>query len=521
MHDILSNSVSLNLAIVGGGQSCKFFLELFRYETFAHIQVKVIAVCDIDTDAVGFILAQELGIFTTTDFRALFDLEYLDGIIELTNNKEVLIELILQRPKHVWILEHNVGQLMRRLFTVDQQLQSTEQKVLFEKAITEFLIQQAKQRIVVLNTDFTIAEANDAYLRSVGKKREDVIGALCYKVIHEFNAPCDSIHNGMDCPMVETIRSGASAQVIHPDPTAGDPTAYCDIVTYPVKDASGQTVRVIEIWRDITTEISSHWQKREMELKSNLNKLVQEDRLISLGKLVASCVHEINNPIQGLLTFSQLMSDMLTQKSLTDDEIGKLRKFSALMSNELERCGCIVSGLLSFSRESQMELKDIDLNEVLTSVIELTRHKMELSDIYLKINLTPKALYIHGDRNRLQQCFLNLIFNAIEAIQSGGNIEVVSAMSGDSRYAKVEIQDSGPGIAAEHLDHIYDPFFTTKEIGEGTGLGLSIVYGVVKNHKGNLKVHSQEGKGTTFVLQLPLERPQTECEPKRDSLSNH
>jgi signal transduction histidine kinase len=416
----------------------------------------------------------------------------------------------------VWILEHNVGQLMRRLFTVDQILQSTEQQVIFQKTITEFLIQQAKQRIVVLNTDFTIAEVNDAYLHAVGKTREEVVGAHCYQIIHGFDAPCESIHNGMACPMVETIRSGASAQVIHPDPTAQESMAYCDIVTYPVKDARGKIVRVIEIWRDITTEISSRWEKREMELKSNLNQLVQEDRLISLGKLVASCVHEINNPIQGLLTFSHLMSDILKQKSLTDEEISKLHKISGLMSEELERCGCIVSGLLSFSRESPMELRNIDINAVLSSVIELTRHKMELSEIYLKMDLTSKTLYIHGDRNRLQQCFLNLIFNAIEAIPDGGNLEVNSVISEDGRSAIVEFRDSGPGIPAQHLDHIYDPFFTTKEIGEGTGLGLSIVYGVVKNHKGSIKVHTQEGLGTTFILQFPLEKPQIEFEQEND-----
>ena len=387
---------------------------------------------------------------------------------------------------------------------VDQKLRSAEQKIVFEKAVRDFLIQQNQQCIVVINTDFTIEAVNDAYLATVGKEREEVIGAHCYRLIHGFDAPCDTLRNGLVCPLLETLRTGRSAKGIHPVAIGEQASAFHDIVTYPVRDSSGKTVRVIEIWRDIGREISSRWEKRERELKSDLNKLIQEDRLISLGKLVASCVHEINNPIQGLLTFSHLMKKMLATDALADAEVAELRAFTGIMADELERCGKIISGLLSFSRETHNAFKDVNLNEVISTVVNLIRHRIELQDLTFRLDLTHAPLFVHGDRNRLQQCFLNLVFNAIEAMGPGGRLEIVSTGKTVERIAEVEIRDTGHGIPRKHLDHIYDPFFTTRAMGEGTGIGLSIVYGVVKNHQGEIKVHSNVGRGTTFTIQLPL-----------------
>jgi len=236
------------------------------------------------------------------------------------------------------------------------------------------------------------------------------------------------------------------------------------------------------------------------ELKSDLQKLVQEDRMISLGKLMASCAHEINNPIQGLLTFSHLMQEILAEGKPSSKDLEQFKKYLSLMSKELERCGSIVSGLLSFSRESPREHKDIDLNEVLDAVITLTRHKMELRNVDLISYLYPELLMIHGNGHELQQCFLNLIFNAIEAMPQGGQLNIISKLERAKKNVRVEIVDTGYGISRENLDHIFDPFFTTKEQGEGTGLGLSIVHSVIKNHGGNIKVSSKVGEGTSFVL---------------------
>jgi signal transduction histidine kinase len=505
MNQLPPPKISLKLAIVGGGRACHFFLKLVRSRNLPLLDIDIIGVCDINPQAKGLLMAKQLGIYTTSNFKNLFTLKDLDGIIELTNNRNVLVDLIRLRPERIGIIEHNIGRLLRDLFTVDQKLRSAERQIVFEKAVHDFLIQQSRQCIVVINTDFTIDAVNDAYLKTVEKKIDEVIGAHCYRVIHGLDAPCDTLRNGIICPMVETLRTGGATKGIHSLWMGSQKAAkYHDVVTFPVKDAKGVIIRVIEIWMDIGHEIASRWEQREGELKSDLNKLIQEDRLISLGKLVASCVHEINNPIQGLLTFSHLMKEMLAGDHFEKTEVVKLREFNEIMANELERCGNIIRGLLSFSHESKKTFKVIDLNEVLAMVGGLVRHRIELQDLQFKMALTSNPILVNGNLNQLQQCFLNLVFNAIEAMNPGGHLDIVSSFKQDKQSAEVKIRDTGHGIPKQHLSHIYDPFFTTKPIGEGTGMGLSIVYGVVKHHRGKISVTSKVKKGTTFCVQFPV-----------------
>ena len=495
---------TINLAIVGGGRTCKRFLELLQNESLPYLDINVVGVCDINPEAEGLILAKKRGIYTTDNFQDLFNIKTLDSILELTGNRDVLMEILSQRPKGIGVLEHHIGRLMRKLFDVDQRLRSAEEQLTFEKNFSDFLIQESTAAIVILNTDFTIVETNEAYLQTVNKTKNDVIGAHCYEISHGFNAPCSSSQPGLKCPMVETLRTGRSAHVIHEHLEPGDHLKFCNVVTYPLRDKNGEIFRVIEVWRDITKELSYRWETKVEELKSDLQKLVQEDRIISLGKLAASCAHEINNPIQGLLTFSHLMEEMLAERQLSASDLAQFKKYLAIMSRELVRCGSIVSGLLSFSREPKLEYLDLDCNEVLDIVLKLTRHTMNINNIKLVTDFSPKPLMIKGDSNQLQQCLLNLIFNAIEAMPGGGQLRISSKFDGTEKNALIGIQDTGYGISKENLEHIFDPFFSSKEEGKGTGLGLSIVYGIVKNHKGNINVNSTVGRGSLFTLSFPV-----------------
>jgi len=497
------NKLPLNIAIVGGGKACKFFLQLLKSESFPYLNIDLVGVCDINPEAEGLLMAKQMGIYTTRNFKDLFKIKDLDGIIELTNNKEVLLELIKLRPKTVGIVEHNIGRLLRSLFLIDQELKSAKQQVADEKMISEFLIQQTDEPIVVLNTDFTIFEANEAYIKASGKTKAEVLGAYCYKIFYDFDAPCLVHKPEYECPMVKTLRTGETAHVIIDAPVSGGRSGYFEIVTYPVKNSAGEVERVIEMQRDITKELASRWEKKLQKLKQDFNYLIQEDRMISLGKLVASCAHEINNPLQGLLTFSRLMEDILAKGPPTSKDLGEFKEYLSLMTPELERCGTIVSGLLSFSRETALEYKSINLNEVLEAVIALTRHRMELQNIKLTTHLYPEALWIRGNANRLEQCLLNLVFNAIEAMAGGGELGLMSELDPVEKQVLLEIRDTGSGIQAENLNHIFDPFFTTKEAGQGTGLGLSIVYGIVKNHKGHIHAESEVGQGSSFLLKFP------------------
>jgi len=238
-----------------------------------------------------------------------------------------------------------------------------------------------------------------------------------------------------------------------------------------------------------------------------MRKMIQEDRLVSLGKLVASSVHEINNPIQGLLTFSHIMEEMTAKDSLKPEDLVQIREFVSHMTRELDRCGNIVAGLLAFARESPLDFVNADINDILMTVISLTGHKLELSNINLKTAIDIHSpLIVHGDNHQLQQCFLNLIFNAIEAMPDGGILNISSGLCREDEMVRIEISDNGNGIENKDRGHIFDPFYTTKAEGQGTGLGLSIVYGIIKDHDGDIKVNSIPGKGASFILFFPCVR---------------
>lgn len=496
---------------MGGGRTCRSFLEAIRNLSIPNLKMEVRAVCDVDPSAEGLRLAEEMGIPTIRDYASILAAADLDGILDLTRDPQIFRDLVRRRPQGLWVIDHNLFRFLKERLLSGEICQDADRQVLLERSMSDLLFHQTHEAIILLDPDFTILDANQAYLRAVGRSLKEAVGKRCYETIYGFNSPCSEWQPEMACPMLETMRTGERAHVIHERIGGDGRRAYAALETYPVKDEEGKVVRVIEIRRDITEELPSRWEMRLEELKTNLGKLVQEDRILTLGKLSASCAHEINNPIQGMLTFGHLMRTILEENPLPEKtDLAQFKEYLGLMCSELERCGRIVSGLLSFARESTMERKEVDLNETLQSVITLTKHHMQLQDLTLELSLSEYPLIVRGDPNQLQQCFLNVIFNAIEATPEGGAITIRSSSVAFEglEWAEVVIEDTGCGIGKDALSKIFDPFFTTKPEGKGTGLGLSIVFGVVKGHDGRIGVESEEGRGTRVRLSFPALHPE-------------
>ena len=243
--------------------------------------------------------------------------------------------------------------------------------------------------------------------------------------------------------------------------------------------------------------------KLEREV-SDQARILHQDKMMSLGRLAASVVHEINNPLSGILNYLRLMSRILRQGALTEDREEKFRRYLDLVEKETNRCSQIVSGLLSFSRISPPSFGHVQIDELLQRCILLSQHKLELSGIRLESSIQPNLPPVDGDFNQLQQCVINLIFNAIDAMPEGGNLTLNSRWDGENDKVIITVRDSGRGISPENLPHIFEPFFTTKNEGYGVGLGLSTVYGIMERHNGSVKVESQPGAGTAFKLELPV-----------------
>jgi len=231
--------------------------------------------------------------------------------------------------------------------------------------------------------------------------------------------------------------------------------------------------------------------------------------MMSLGRLAASVAHEINNPLSGILNYVRLMIKILNRGSLGEGYIEKFQRYLTLVESEVSRCSKIVSNLLAFSRKSKLEFSEVDVNELLQKCIMLSQHKLTLQNIQIVTDLGPEVPKVWGDFNQMQQCIINLIFNAVDAMLKGGTLTVESSLKPKEGTIEIRLKDTGGGIAAEDLPHIFDPFFTTKQEGSGLGLGLPTVYGIVDRHKGTITVDSEVGKGTTFTIKLPLiEKPQ-------------
>lgn len=232
-------------------------------------------------------------------------------------------------------------------------------------------------------------------------------------------------------------------------------------------------------------------------------RLLHQDKMISLGRLAASVVHEINNPLAGVLNYARLMLKIMTRGPLTQDHQEKFTAYLNLMENETDRCSKIVSNLLAFSRKSELEFTDVSINELVEKCLMLSGHKLKLSNIAIERQLQDGLPVARGDYNQLQQCIINLIFNSIDAMPEGGKLVVATSHAASDRTVSIRVTDTGCGISKDDLPHIYEPFFTTKTEGQGLGLGLSMVEGIIERHKGKIDVVSELGKGTTFTLTLP------------------
>ncbi len=239
--------------------------------------------------------------------------------------------------------------------------------------------------------------------------------------------------------------------------------------------------------------------ERDEQLKQHTQHIVMKsERLAMIGQLAAGVAHEINNPLGGILVYSHLVLEDPSIQGLAKENVEKI-------VNESTRCKKIVKGLLDFARQTKPEKKLTNVNEVLRSTLSLVEKQALFQNIELSYAFESNLPMIEIDTPQIQQVFMNMIINAAEAMDGKGKLITRTKFSKDNRYVDIEFADTGCGISQENMKKLFEPFFTTKEVGYGTGLGLAISYGIIGRHDGNIDVQSEEGKGTTFVIRLPIE----------------
>jgi two-component system NtrC family sensor kinase len=271
---------------------------------------------------------------------------------------------------------------------------------------------------------------------------------------------------------------------------------------------SAASILVVTVF--ITRHMISTIKRRDVEADQLNQQLLQAGKLASIGELSAGVAHEINNPLAIILTERQLLLDAAKHVPIADPEFQEqLADSMNQIDIQVQRCKRITQNLLRFSRRTKSLIETVDLNAFLREVIELMEREARTSGIKFFSELDPTLPPVLSDPSQLQQVFLNLITNAIDAHDGKpyGSIRITTLADTGQQMATVKVADSGSGIKLEHLNRVFDPFFTTKAVGKGTGLGLSICFSIIKRLGGSITVQSEVNQGTEFSIRLPYTPP--------------
>lgn len=295
-----------------------------------------------------------------------------------------------------------------------------------------------------------------------------------------------------DCPVEQALR-GERVDTSLVSAREGEKTRYLDITATPIKDALGEKNRALVFFRDVT-------EKRLQEMH-----LIQTEKMSSIGVLATGIAHEINNPLTSVAGFAEaLLRRFRDEPALKKDpRLDVFPHYLEVIVRESYRCKGIINHLLSFGRKSDGTTGKVDVNVILQEILELLRYQPSYRQIQVVTHLKPDLPRVIGDSSGLRQVCMNLLVNAHQAIAGPGLVEITTDQVDESMVAVV-VRDNGCGMSEQIIDRIWEPFFTTKEVGEGVGLGLALSYSIVKRHGGEIRLESRIGEGSQFTVLLPI-----------------
>ncbi len=333
--------------------------------------------------------------------------------------------------------------------------------------------------VSVHDTTGKVIRANVALARRMNTIPQKIIGRYCSQIYSE------DVSDHVHCR--HTLPPESDALIVEEVNLPKMGGAF-QLSVSPWYDKNNRLAGSIHVAKDINNE------------KLLQQQLIQSEKLSAIGELISGIAHELNNPLTGVMGYSQLLQ-------LREDLDSRAKENLHKINNLALRCQKIVQNLLSFARKQKPERKLTDVNEILEKTVELRSYEFQVNNIEIYRNLDRTLPKTIADAHQLQQVFLNILTNAEQAMletNGKGTLTIRTKTDTEKSHILVEIKDDGPGIPESHLNRIFDPFFTTKEVGKGTGLGLSLSYGMIKEHGGNIYVRSLPDKGSTFFVELPI-----------------
>ncbi len=356
----------------------------------------------------------------------------------------------------------------------------------FRRLSQEFntLLNAIPDSIILLSPDLKVLWSNTGSSLMLGKAISEMAGKYCYELWHNSSNPCE------ECPAARSFLTGET-EISQISAHRG---RYYNIRAFPVKDESGTVNNVIVVTSDITEKISLQ------------TEAIRAGHLASLGELAAGVAHEINNPINGIINYAQMLVDSIESGS-RDNEI------AARIIGEGERIANIVKSLLSFARDRKEDKHLVNINDILSDSLALTEAQIRKDGISLTVDLPADLPEIIAHPQQIQQVFLNVINNARYALNQKYpdfhqdkklSIFCAQVLTDQREYVRATFYDNGTGIPADIIDKVMNPFFTTKPSGKGTGLGLSISHGIITDHEGIIRIQSLENEFTNIIIDLPV-----------------
>ncbi|MDM8518280.1 ATP-binding protein, partial [Desulfobacterales bacterium HSG16] len=474
---------------VGGGKRCQKLIEMIKKHKLQEISPKIVAIADKRDNASDIFRAEEEGFFVTKDYNDFFDRDDINLIVELTGDQNIYNDILDKKRKNVRAVDNKTAFLFWEILRVSNMQQEAEQKLTEKGTLCDVVMNDLLQEdVMTIGADYRIQDINKSMLERLGLELKDAVGQYCYEITHHQKVPCSGEKH--PCPLVLAIESRKPSQTTHIHLDKDSNEIYYSISCYPIFQ-EGKVTGAIEISRDITEDINRQ------------KVMMQQEKLISVGRLSAGVAHEINNPLTTILTTALLLQEDIEPDDLIYEDLG-------LIANETLRCRKIVTSLLDFARQTQPEKKKNDIDKIVTESILLTKKQAAFNDVAVEHHFSENIPSFNFDKGQIHQAIINLILNALEATPSGGRITVDILFSSQDQIVEISVNDTGEGIAKDKMDKIFDPFFTTKET--GTGLGLAITHGIIEQHDGTINVKSKLGHGTTFTINLPIGKGQQETD---------
>lgn len=374
------------------------------------------------------------------------------------------------------ILNEDLDKKTKELLDVNKRLKTEEETASRTRNELQSIFDGIQDNIIFFDLDYHIIKANQAFFSKFHFDKKELSTKKCYQLMQKRDTPCE----------VCAVRDTYNTKTTNFREERGRSEKIIQKFAFPVKNNDGVLTGVVEHIKDVTDQ-------RMIE-----QQLIQAEKLTSLGEMLSGVAHELNNPLTGIIGFSELI--------LEKDPASDIKNSISKINKEALRCKKIVQNLLTFARRRAPEREYININDIIHMALELREYDLNVNNIKVATSLDLNLPMTMADSFQIQQVFLNIINNAQHAMiehEGKGMLNIRTYYKKDG-VITIKFSDTGPGIAPENLNRLFDPFFTTKGVGKGTGLGLSISYGIIKEHGGKISVASKLGEGAAFTIELPV-----------------